>query len=185
MAINDYPFMKTNYLKTYAMPIIEKNVDDNKLVPYIYNAQSRYLMPILGSTFFEHLRSAGLADTLTSDEEFLIDNYIKQVVLHYTVMTLLEDGASIVSNKGVLERNSTFANPMTQADISNKVKSVRHRAQDFRYRLVKYLCDNESLFPELDSSTIQNVYRSYKTYSFPIHFGPGYDNEKFGYRSYY
>ena len=158
MAINNFPFIKTDYLKQYAIPAIDKNVDNNHLVPYIFDAQSRYLIPSLGSYFFDDLKTKGLAGTLSTDEQSLIDDYIKPMVLHYTIMGLLEDGASLVSNKGMLEKNATFANPMTQPDIIRKSNLSRNRAEDYRTRLVKFLLDNYSTFYGLSYSGVQNIY---------------------------
>ncbi len=176
MAINDYPFIKTDYLKTYAIPTLNKNIDDNHLVPYIYNAQSRYLLPSLGSFFFNDLKTKGKAGTLSANEITLIDDYIKPMVMHYTMMTLLEDGASTISNKGIQERNSTFSNPMPQSEVIGKVSKARNRADDYRARLVKYLCDNTSQFPALSTTEIENIYRNYKTYTSPVYFGNNYSS---------
>ena len=138
-------FISTEYLKENST--IEDNLDDAKLVPFIYKAQDIHLQSVLGTTFYNHLKDAVINSTLTSDEESLVRDYIQPMIVEYVVYESLPFLSNKLTNKSVMQENSEFGTPSALQEIKYLRNTVRDMAEFYSSRLVKFLCDNSSLFP--------------------------------------
>lgn len=163
MANNKVKFISTIYLKENTT--IEDNVDDNKLVPFIYKCQDIYLQQILGTTFFEHLKYAIVNDSLTTDEDNLIRDYIQNMVSEWTLYEALPFISNKITNKSLSQENYEFGTPSTLDDLKYLRNSIRDMAEFYSKRLNKYLCDNSSLFPVYQNpNSKENLRKNSKSY---------------------
>jgi len=156
-------FISTVFLKQNTT--IENNVDDDKLTPFIYKVQDIYLHQILGSTFMTHLKDAIVNNTLTTDETFLIKNYIQNMIAEWTVYEVMPFLSNKLTNKAVSQESSEFSSPSSLDEIKFLRNSVRDMAEFYSQRLSKYLCDNITLFPTYQNpDSKENVSRNSRTY---------------------
>jgi len=156
-------FISTEYLKKNTT--IEENVDNDKLVPFIYKVQDIYLQQSLGTTFYDHLQNAIANDTLTTDEENLIRQYIQPMVAEYVVYEAMPHLNFKLTNKAVSQESSEFSTPSILDDIKYLRATVRDMAEFYNQRLVKYLCDFSLLFPKYENpDDKENLRRSRKAY---------------------
>jgi len=156
-------FISTTYLKE--ITTIEDNVDDNKLVPFIYKAQETKIQQALGSTFYFHLTDAISNSTLTSDEEDLIRNYIQPATAEWTLYDALPFLNTKLTNKAVSKESSEFSQPSDLAEVKFLRNNVRDMAEFYIKRLNVYLCDNASLFPVYQTAASnENLRKSGKSY---------------------
>lgn len=163
MANNKVKFISTIYLKENTT--IEDNVDDNKLVPFIYKCQDIYLQQILGTTFFEHLKDAIVNDSLTTYEDNLIRDYIQNMVSEWTLYEALPFISNKITNKSLSQENYEFGTPSTLDDLKYLRNSIRDMAEFYSKRLNKYLCDNSSLFPVYQNpNSKENLRKNSKSY---------------------
>lgn len=156
-------FISTTYLKENST--IEDNVDDAKLVPFIKKSQDIYLQQILGTTFYNHLKDAIVNNTLTSDEESLIRDYIQPMVAEYTVYESLPFLSNKLTNKSISQENSEFSTPSGLDELKYLRNTVRDMAEFYGKRLAKFLCDNTSLFPVYSNPDAnENLSKSSRAY---------------------
>lgn len=156
-------FISVTFLK--ANTTIQDNIDDNILVPYIYKVQDIYLQQILGTTFYEDLKSKISTDTLNGDETVLITDYIQNMVAEYTFYEVIPHINYKMTNKSVSQQSSEHGNPSQLSDIKYLRSSVLDMAQFYAKRLTKYLCDNSNLFPIYNNpDSNENLSKSGKTY---------------------
>lgn len=156
-------FISTTYLKENTT--IEDNVDDNKLVPFIYKVQDTHLQQILGTTFYTHLKEAVINSTLNSDETTLLRDFIQPMVSEWVLYESIPFLSFKMTNKAVSTENSEYSTPSTIDDIKYLRNTVRDVAEFYSSRLVKYLCDNSSLFPPyLNPDSKENLKKNSKTY---------------------
>ena len=71
-------FISVDYLKRFTD--IEDNVDDDKLVPFIYEAQDIHIQGALGSTFYDRLKQGVIDNDLNADETKLLTDFIQPCV---------------------------------------------------------------------------------------------------------
>ena len=156
-------FVSVEFIKDNST--IEDNVDNKKLVPFIYKVQDLYLQQILGTTFYNHLKDAVVNSTLTSDEENLLRDYIQPMIVEYVVYQSLPFLSNKITNKSISQENSEFSQPSGLDEIKFLRNSVRDMAEFYGKRLAKFLCDNSILFPSYNNpDDNENLRKSSKSY---------------------
>lgn len=168
-------FVSANYIKQNT--IIEMNVDDSKITPVIIKVQRVYLQQILGSYFYDHLSDAVANSTLTTAEENLIRNYIQSMVAEYVVYEALPFLNYKATNKAISKESSEFSQASDLDEIKYLRSNIKDMAEFLSKRLSKYLCDNQSDFPEYqDPTQPENLPKNSRSYFGGIYLpkkGPG------------
>jgi hypothetical protein len=127
---------------------LHANVDEKLVVPEIKTAQDMYILPALGSTLYNKLQSAINGSTLNSNEQLLLNNYIADCLIYY-VMSELPMGLSYqFYNKGLLRKSSDNTENPSMQDMIDVANRYRTRAEFYKQRLIKYLRQNNTLYPE-------------------------------------
>jgi hypothetical protein len=127
---------------------LHANVDEKLILPEIKTAQDMYIMPALGSTLYNKLQSAINGSTLNANETLLLNNYITDCLVYY-VMSELPMGLSYqFYNKGLLRKNGDNTENPSMQDMIDVANRYRTRAEFYKQRLIKYLRQNNTLYPE-------------------------------------
>ena len=127
---------------------LHANVDEKLILPEIKTAQDMYIMPSLGSTFYNRLQAGINGNNLNADEQSLLNNYVTDCLIYY-VMSELPMGLSYqFYNKGLLRKSGeNQENPSMQdmIDVANRYKA---RAEFYKQRMIKYLKEYSTTYPE-------------------------------------
>ena len=126
---------------------LHNNVDDKLVKPEIKTAQDMYILPALGSALYNRLQAGITANNLTSDEISLLDNYIVDTLVNFVLSELPQGMSFQFYNKGLLRKqgdNSEYPSMQDMIDIANRYRS---RAEFYKQRLIKYLKQNNVLYP--------------------------------------
>ena len=127
---------------------LHANVDEKLILPEIKTAQDMYILPALGSTLYNKLQSAINTSTLNADETILLNNYIADCLIYY-VMSELPMGLSYqFYNKGLLRKSGDNTENPSMQDMIDVANRYRTRAEFYKQRLIKYLRQNNTLYPE-------------------------------------
>lgn len=140
----DIDFLKSN-------TTINENVDDNILVPFIYKAQDTHLQSVLGSSFYNHLKSAIVANSLTPEERALILDYIQNMVAEWTLYEVLPFINYKLTNKAISKERSEYSNNSELNELKYIRQTVRDLAEFYSKRLVNELNQNCNLYPEYNN----------------------------------
>jgi hypothetical protein len=127
---------------------LHNNVDDKLVKPEIKTAQDIYILPALGSALYNRLQQGIDLNNLTPNEIILLDNYITDTLVNFVLAELPQGLSFQYYNKGLLKKTGeNFESPSMQdmIDVANKYKS---RAEFYRQRLIKYLKQNYTLYPQ-------------------------------------
>ena len=138
-------FVSPEYI--YDRTPIEKNIDQDKLVPYIIIAQDIHIQSILGSRFFDHLKVGITGNTLNSDETNLVRDYIQPAVAHWTHYEAYVSLNYKTTNKAVSKERSEYSDPLTLDELKYSRSTIRNTAEYYSKRLQKYMVDFGYLFP--------------------------------------
>ena len=156
-------FISVDYLKENTT--IQKNVDDDILVPFIYKSQHTHLQQALGTNFYDHLASGVTNNSLTSDEEDLLRNYVQPMVSEWTLYEVMPHINYKLTNKAVSQNSSEFGQPSGLDEVKYLHSSIRDLAEFYTARLNQYLCDYKTLFPiyktQEDKENLKKSSRSY------------------------
>jgi hypothetical protein len=127
---------------------LHANVDEKLILPEIKTAQDMYIMPALGSTFYNRLQAGINGNNLNANEQSLLNNYVTDCLIYY-VMSELPMGLSYqFYNKGLIRKSGENQENPSMQDMIDVANRYRTRAEFYKQRLIKYLRQNNTMFPE-------------------------------------
>jgi len=126
---------------------ISGNLDFDKVIQYIEIAQDIHIHELLGSRLYNELMSQILSDTLTVDNEYLIQTHIRPTLSQYSFLEFLPFSQYSIGNKGVFKHSSESATSLSQTDMNIMTEATRDTAQHYAKRLVDYIKAYPSKYP--------------------------------------
>lgn len=144
-------FITTQYLKDNT--VINSNVDQELLQPYIEIAQDVRIEPILGTDLYNKLKSDIEGSTITGNYKILLDDYVQKCLAQWSLYEGLPFLEYKLTNKSVSKKSSDNSTPSDLDEIKYLRQGIRDIAEYFSQRISDYLCANQSLFPEYTSNS--------------------------------
>jgi hypothetical protein len=156
---------------------LHANVDEKLVLPEIKTAQDMYIMPALGSTLYNKLQSAINGSTLNANETLLLNDYVTDCLIYY-VMSELPMGLSYqFYNKGLIRKSGDNSENPSMQDMIDVANRYRTRAEFYKQRLIKYLRQNNTLYPEYLNFTsgIDTIIPDLEGYTTSLYLDDNYD----------
>jgi hypothetical protein len=126
---------------------LHANVDEKLVLPEIKTAQDMYILPALGSALYNELQTAVVANTFTQLQTTLLDDYLVDCLIYF-VMSELPQGLSYqFYNKGLIRKTGENQESPSMQDMIDVANRYRARAEFYKQRLIKYLKQNNALYP--------------------------------------
>lgn len=159
---------------------IHSNIDEKLIYPDMKYVQDTCIKPVTGTALFEKLQSLIDAGTITdpanAEYKYLLDTYIIDAMMNFTLSKLPMSLGYQFWNKGVVRKlgDSTELPSMSElVDISNEYKN---RGEYYAKRLRLFLIDQSSRlgkYPEyrLPGNTIDTVFPDQNSFTNPIYLG--------------
>lgn len=143
-------FINDVYIKKYTQ--VNGAVDSNILYPSVYLAQDKYLLPYLGTNLYEKLKTDISNNTLSGNYLTLVDDYVRRVVLWWSMVEVLPFLTYKLDNGTLVQRTSEDAQPVPDRVFKDMVDRAANNAEHYTGLLVDYLCMNSNLFPEYSNN---------------------------------
>ena len=147
---------------------INLNVDVEILLPYVLQAQRIYIETKLGTTLYEKLESLITAGTIgnVGNEAYktLVDEYIGDCLPSWAFHMCIPYLRFKTENGNIYSKTSETGNALSTEEAQHLREEVRNNAEYFTERMIKYITNNITLFPEYntnsgaDISPDQNAY---------------------------
>jgi hypothetical protein len=147
---------------------INLNVDPEILLPYVLQAQRIYIEPKLGTTLYEKLESLITAGTIgnVGNEAYktLVDEYIGDCLPSWAFHMCIPYLRFKTENGNIYSKTSETGTALSTEEAQHLREEVRNNAEYFTERMIKYITNNITLFPEYntnsgaDISPDQNAY---------------------------
>ena len=148
------PIMTVSEVKTLA--VVNSNLDTAYLDQYIIDSQRQYIRDYLGNDFYEELLDQiDNTATLTSDNNTLIEDYIKPSLAHYVVFESLPQIRNQITKGGIYNNTSDTSEASSALDFGN----LR----------TDYITKGERLREEIDFFI--KDYRKTNTNAYPLYCG--------------
>lgn len=132
---------------------INYNVDTAFLLPFLKIAQDKHLQIILGTKLYDKLQAEITAGTLANPYKTLVDDYIQDAIIHYALVEALPFISFQIKNGSITQKNSENGTAATRQDVDYLVQKERDSAEFYGQRIVEYLCNDSSSFPEYSQNT--------------------------------
>jgi len=165
-------------MKEYSLLISQKqlndrtplndNLDFSYVLPHLIAAQDLGLVPVLGQALMDFLMVSVKDDTVTPDQEVLLDDYITPYLAYETLVVALPSLSIKLVDSGVVQRIADDSNPLSLEEIDKLIGNYTLRRDDYKQRLIDYLCANNSLYPQFKESKYWEIAPSSGNYDFGI-----------------
>jgi hypothetical protein len=130
------------------------NIDPEKIVPFVKTSQDKYIWIILGSRLYYYLQDQIVANTLAEPYIDLMENYIKDTLVHYAVVEALPFLVYTIANAGIFKNlNPQQTATPSKQDIDFLLQKELQTAQFYAERLVTFLIANSNIYPQYTGTT--------------------------------
>ena len=138
--------------------LIDGNVDVDKFIQFIKIAQQIHIQNYLGTALYDRISADVIAGTLTGNYLFLVNEYIKDMLIHFAMVDYLPFAAYQVANGGVFKHISENSESVTKNEVDTLIDKHRNFAQFYTRRFIDYICFNNNLFPEYNANQNADMY---------------------------
>lgn len=141
--------------------IIDGNVDTDKFIYYIKEAQEIHIRNYLGTDLYDKITSDIQGGTLSGDYLTLVNDFVQPMLIYYAYMDYLPFASYSIKNGGVYKHISENSENATKEEIDFLVSKVRDKAEYYTRRFIDYMSFNQSSFPEYTSNTNDDISPDY------------------------
>tara|TARA_R100001440_G_scaffold50844_1_gene70820 strand:- start:871 stop:1434 length:564 start_codon:yes stop_codon:yes gene_type:complete len=136
---------------------INGNVDAQLLRPYLKVAQDLHIHPKLGTDLYNKLQSDIQGGSLAGNYETLVDNYIADALVHWTLYECLPFLGYKIMNANIVRKTSETSENASLEELNYLREVVRNTAEWYTERLIDWLRHNNSLVPEYNTNTNEDL----------------------------
>ena len=140
---------------------INLNVDVDLLLPYVRQAQKLYVETKLGTDLNNKLKDLIKAGTVgnAGNEAYktLLDDYIGDMLPNWALFNCIPYLRFKVENGNIYSKTSETGNALSTEESQHLREEVRNTAEYYTERMIDYICNNNSLFPEYSTNTGSDV----------------------------
>lgn len=159
---------------------VEKNVDWDKIAPYVIQSQQLYLQQSIGGTGLNALSEGIKNNTLTPDEQELMRAYIQPLVTQYAFWLALPFINYKATNKALSKESSEYSQAADLDEMKYLRSSVRDASEFYQRRLVKYLADHPGKFYWYDHpDALDDLPKTIQSYFGGVYLPFGYGGNAF------
>ena len=137
------------------------NVSVNIIRPYILQAQKLYIETKLGTDLTQKLKDLIVAGTVgaVGNEAYktLLDDYISFVLVNFSFFHAIPFLRFKIENGNIYSKTSETGNALSTEEAQHLREEVRNTAEYYTERMIDYICNNNSLFPEYNTNTGADV----------------------------
>lgn len=151
-------------------------IDGKQIFPLIKVAQDIYIQGSLGSTLYKRLQDGIENEDLNLDEKRLLDDYITDALVWYTMSMLPMTMGYQLFSKGFLQKTAEESTAPARADLELIESKYKTMAEWYKTRLIEYLQANYLLYQEYlnNELALDTIFPEMKGYTCPIYLGDDY-----------
>mgnify|MGYP000707561964 FL=1 len=140
---------------------INLNVDVELLLPYVRQAQKLYVETKLGTDLNQKLKDLITAGTVNlpvnAAYKTLLDDYVGDMLPNWAFYHAIPFLRFKIENGNIYSKTSETGNALSTDESQHLREEVSNTAQYYTERMISYLCNNNSLFPEYSTNTGADV----------------------------
>ncbi len=136
---------------------INLNVDVELLLPYVRQAQKLYVETKLGTDLTDKLKAEITAGTLTGAYKTLVDDYIGDMLPNWAFYHAIPFLRFKIENGNIYSKTSETGNALSTEEAQHLREEVRNTAEYYTERMIDYVCNNTTSFPEYSTNSGADV----------------------------
>lgn len=142
--------------------IIGGTVDPEKIVQFVEVAQDTHIQNYLGGKLYNKMQELIINDTIddagNADYKYLLEAYIKPMLIWFTQADYMPFSAFQISNGGVYRHNSENSQLASMEEINMLTRSALETAEFYTRRFMDYMDFNSVLYPEYTSTANEEMH---------------------------
>ena len=140
---------------------INLSVDNEILLPYLRQSQKLYVETKLGTDLNNKLKDLIIAGTVNlpvnAAYKTLLDDYIGDMLPNWALYHCIPFLRFKVENGNIYSKTSETGNALSTEESQHLREEIRNTAEYYTERMIDYICNNNSLFPEYNTNTGADV----------------------------
>ena len=137
---------------------VDGNLDTDKLLQFVKIAQDIHIQSYLGTDLLNKLKADVTSGTISGVYLALLEDFIKPMLIHWSMVEYLPFAAYNVTNKGMYKSTSENAESVDKNEVDFLIQKSRSLAENYSQRFVDYMVYNQSNFPEYTSNTNNDIF---------------------------
>jgi hypothetical protein len=137
------------------------NVSTDLLLPYLRQSQKLYVETKLGTDLNNKLKDLIVAGTVgaVGNEAYktLLDDYIGDMLPNWALYHCIPFLRFKVENGNIYSKTSETGTAMSVEESQHLREEIRNTAEYYTERMIDYICNNNSLFPEYSTNSGSDV----------------------------
>jgi hypothetical protein len=152
---------------------VSQGIDGKQLLPVIKLAQDKYIMPALGTSLYNRLQDGVCNNDLNQDEKTLLNDYVTDALLWFTIGEMVIMTSFQFFSKGVMQKTSEESNSPSKGQLELLQRNYMSNGEFYKTRLIDYLRENSELFEQYLNygSGFDVIAPQIKAYTSPIFLG--------------
>ena len=135
------------------------SIDNDKLLPFLNQAQDIHIQNYLGTDLYVKIQAEIVAGTLANPYLALLNDYIKPMLLHWSMVEYLPYAGVNFANGGIYTKNPENSTALTKEHVDSLVERSRTTAQFYTNRFIDWMTNNAAgLIPEYYSNSQEDMY---------------------------
>ena len=131
-------------LKLYSP--LSKNVDVDKIYPYLHLAQPYFIEPIIGDALLTELQQQIEDNELTPENKALVLK-IAPVLAYYATYLAMRSLTYSITEKGLTLEHSENSQTIDRNSLGDYILDIKNQAEMYAEILIKYLCRCALTYP--------------------------------------
>ena len=148
-------------------------VDTDLLNPYIRQAQKLYVETKLGTDLTQKLKDLIVAGTIgdvaNAAYKTLLDDYIGDMLPNYCLYHAFNFLRFKIEKGNIYAKTSETGTALTTEESQSLREEILNTSQYYTERMIDYICNNTSLFPEYSTNSGSDVQASKEAYFNGLH----------------
>jgi len=136
---------------------INLNVDIDLLLPYVRQAQKLYVETKLGTDLTDKLKAEITAGTLAGAYKTLVDDYIGDMLPNWAFYHAIPFLRFKIENGNIYSKTSETGTALSTEEAQHLREEVRNTAEYYTERMIDYVTNNLSSFPEYSTNSGADV----------------------------
>jgi len=147
---------------------INLNVSTDLLLPYIRQAQKLYIETALGSELTQKIKDLITAGTIgnvgNAAYKTLLDDYIADVLVNFSFFHAIPYLRFKIENGNIFSKTSETGTALSTEEAQHLREEIRNTGEYYRERLIDYIRNNTSSYPEYSTNSGADVNPSTANY---------------------
>ena len=139
---------------------IDLNVSTEKIKVAIWHAQETYLKPVVGEHLLRDMYSQIISNTLTTDYNYLLTEYLHPIIVTQTLLTLMSALMFRITQAGVMKTDNATSKNVPLTEMNYYRKELEDEISFLTQYAINYLIFNLEKYPFYASYNIPGSEKS-------------------------